>query len=159
MYKPSQWRTRVEVFILKEDKMVVGYKNDERRFQAPGGGVEKGQSLGDAAINECLEEIAVRIKNVKLISKIPVRVDWYELRDRGVQLTPKILDRMRKFRGSEIYFMKAEFDKVDKSLYNKDKDAMTPAVITKQKFISELKKDKEMSNWTTKTRIKMLEKL
>ena len=157
MYKPSQWRTRVEVFILKEDKMVVGYKNDERRFQAPGGGVEKGQSLGDAAINECLEEIAVRIKNVKLISKIPVRVDWYELRDRGVQLTPKILDRMRKFRGSEIYFMKAEFDKVDKSLYNKD--AMIPSVITKQKFISELKKDKEMSNWTTKTRIKMLEKL
>lgn len=154
---PTKWRKRVEVFILKGDKLVVGYKREEDRYQSPGGGIETGQTMEQAAINECLEEIAVKINDPILINKKPYRVDWYELDKKGLELNPKVRERMKKYRGSEIYFMKADYDKVDKSRYGRAKDKMKPVVMTKERFIKELSKDDKMV--INKFRIEMLRTL
>lgn len=154
---PTRWRNRVEVFILKGDKLVVGYKKEEKRYQSPGGGIESAQTMEQAAINECLEEIAVRIKDPILLNKKPYEVDWYELDKKGLELNPKVRERMKIYRGSKIYFMKAIFDKVDKSRYGRAKDKMKPVVMTKERFIKELSKDDKMV--INKFRIEMLRTL
>ncbi len=111
------------------------------------GGVEQGQTLYTAAENEALEEIGVQIKNPVLIEKQPFISDWYKLEKQGIVLNDQIKKHMKYLRGQKIYFMKAEFDKIDKKYYGRDNDAMTLKVISKSKLIQEFKKyyDKSVS--------------
>lgn len=151
---PTKWRQRVEVYILKDDKLVVGYNKNKNLYIPPGGGVEKGQTLYTAAETEALEEIGVQIKNPTLIVKDPFLIDWYELEKKGVILDDKIKGRMDTLRGQKIYFMKAEFDKVNMKYYGKGGDSMKPVIMTKERFIIELKKQ---DKWlVTKHRIKLI---
>lgn len=147
---PTKWRKRVEIYIMKGDKFIVGHRRDYvDKFLPPGGGVEKGQTLETASVIECLEELGVRIKNPTLITKKTFKVDWYKLKP--AYLSDKIKKRMEEFRGSEIYFMKAEFDKIDKRYYGRDDDAMQPVVISKKKLIKELSKSQwDVSNHRVK---------
>jgi 8-oxo-dGTP pyrophosphatase MutT (NUDIX family) len=139
--QPTIWRKRVEVYIIKDDKLIIGFRKDSTdKYLPPGGGVEKGQSLEQAATMECLEELGIRIKNPRLITKETYKVDWYKIQAKGTPLSDKIKGRMKTWRGQEIHFMKAEFDKIDKKYYNRDNDSMIPVVITKQKLIQELGK-------------------
>jgi 8-oxo-dGTP pyrophosphatase MutT (NUDIX family) len=108
---PTKYRKRVEVFIrYQDDKLIVGINKrwGKAITQAPGGGVESGESLERAAEKECLEELGIKIKNPKLLSKKTLKIDWYEAQRRGVNLPEKVRNRMIEYRGSEIYFMKAE---------------------------------------------------
>jgi len=138
---PIKWRQRVEVYILKDDKLIVGFKNDLKLYMPPGGGVEKGQTLYTAAEEECLEELGVKIKNPTLIVKDPYRVDWYKLTQQGVNIGEKQKNRMKDYRGQEIYFLKAYFDRVDMSKYEHGNSSMKPVVISKERLIKELKKN------------------
>lgn len=150
---PSKWRQRVEVYILKDDKLIVGYKKLRNLYQSPGGGIEKGQTLYSAAESECLEELGVQIKNPKLIIKESYKIDWYALQNQGIKLEEKIKQRMKFYRGQEIYFLKAEFDKIDKRKYETGNDKMIPIIMTKEKFIKELQKN----DWPiNKHRIKLV---
>jgi len=137
---PTKFRKKVEVFIkYQENKLIVGINDrwGKPMLMLPGGGIEKGESLEKTAEKECLEELGIKIKNPKLMSKKTMKVDWYEAKKRGVNLPQKSQDRMLIYRGTEIYFMKAEFEKVDMRYYGKDKDQMKPKIVT----IDQMKKD------------------
>jgi len=140
---PTKWRKRVEVYILKDDKFIVGYQTYNKMYMPAGGGVEKGQTLEQAAIREALEELGVKIKNPTLITKETYKVDWYQLQSKGILLSDKIKERMKYFKGQIIYFMKADYVGIDKKYYGIDYDSMKPVVITKQKLIQEFSK----ANW------------
>ena len=151
---PTKWRKRVEVYILKDDKLVIGYSKDKKKYLAPGGGVEIGNTLEQTAIIESLEEIAIRIKNPTLIVKEPYRIDWYDLDEKDIN--PKVKKRMKEFRGSETYFMKADFDMIDNSLYGRDNDSMKPMIIPKSTLIKQFKNDDWVIN---KHRMNLIMKL
>jgi len=150
---PTKWRQRVEVYILHGDKIMVGFQKNNNLYLPAGGGVEKGQTLYTAAENEALEELGVQIKNPVLIDKKPFLSDWYKLQAQGVELNSQIKERMKELRGQKIYFVKAEYVKVDKKYYGRDNDAMKPVLMTKQRLIKEFKKN----NWrVSKHRIKIV---
>lgn len=151
---PTIWRKRIEVYILKDDKFIIGFrKNSNDKYLPPGGGIEKGQTLEQAATMECLEELGIRIKNPVLITKETYKVDWYKMQAKGIELSDKIKNRMKTWKGQELHFMKADFDRVDKQYYGRDNDAMIPVVVSKQKLLQELSKNK----WeVSKHRIKIV---
>jgi len=64
------WRPRSEVYIIKDSKLLVGYvKNDKwEGYIIPGGGIDMGENPEKAATRECLEEIGVKVKDLKLLS-------------------------------------------------------------------------------------------
>jgi 8-oxo-dGTP pyrophosphatase MutT (NUDIX family) len=137
---PSKFRKRVEVFVIFKDRIIAGENPRwNKMLQAPGGGVEKGQTLEKAAIQECLEELGILIENPKLISKKTLKVDWYSQLRSGQSLPQKIVDRMRDFRGSEIFFMYAMFKKVDRRHYGRDNDPLIPRIVTATDLIKEYK--------------------
>jgi len=148
---PTKWRQRVEIYILKRDKLIVGYKRKyQDKYMPAGGGVERGQTLETAAKMECLEELGIKIKNPVLITKETYKVDWYKLQQQGVKLTGKIPERMKEFRGSEIHFMKAEYDGIDKKYYGRDNDAMKPVVVTKKQLIKKIENQWDVSKFRVK---------
>lgn len=64
------WRPRSEVYIIKDNKLVVGYikNNNYDGYIIPGGGIDMGETPEKAAKRECLEEIGIKVKDLKLVS-------------------------------------------------------------------------------------------
>jgi len=132
---PNKWRPRVEVYVMMNNKVLVGY-HPEFGLSVPGGGIEKGQNLITAAKNECLEEVGVKIRNIKLLLKEPYYEDWEKLLDQGEKLTKKDMLRTKKYRGLRIWYVKAIFDGYDDSLLGNDNDELKKrAFISKQILI------------------------
>lgn len=127
---PSKWRPRVELYIMKQGKILVGI-HPEIGLHVPGGGIEQGQNLITAAKNEALEEAGVKIKNIKLITKENYYEDWYKLVAEGQPITKKDRMRMRQFRGIKHHYLRADFDGYDDRLLGADNDALK-----KLKFVS-----------------------
>jgi len=127
---PTKWRPRVEVYVLKDKKILVG-THPEIGFHVPGGGIEEEQDLIKAAKNECLEEAGVVITNVKLITKENYYEDWYKLDAEGQPITKKDRLRMKTFRGIKHHYLRADFVEFDKSILGADNDALK-----RLKFIS-----------------------
>jgi len=128
---PTKWRPRVEVYVLKDKKILVGthpeiVQKDKRRrgLHVPGGGIEPGQDVFTAATNECLEEVGVKIKNIKLITKENYYEDWYKLDAEGYEVTKKDRERMKFFRGIKHHYVKADYDGIDTSLFGSANDAL-----------------------------------
>jgi len=134
------WRQRVEVFIKKDDKFILGYNPRHDIYMPAGGGVEDRETLEQAAERECLEELAIQTTNVQLISPKPfvIRYDEYG----NVDMSDKLRSRMDKYVGQHVFFLSAEFVKVDKRLYGKDDDPLRPVVVDKQRAITLMKKNK-----------------
>jgi len=134
-YIPKKWRPRVELYILKNGKILVG-THPEIGLHVPGGGIERGQNLITAAKNEALEEAGVKIKNIKLITKENYFEDWYKLVKEGQPITKKDRMRMKEFRGIKHYYLRADFDGYDKSRLGADNDALKRLkFISKQELI------------------------
>jgi 8-oxo-dGTP pyrophosphatase MutT (NUDIX family) len=127
---PKKWRPRVEVYVLKDKKILVGM-HPEIGLHVPGGGIEEDQDLIEAAKNECLEEAGVEITNVKLITKENYYEDWYKLDAEGQPITKKDRMRMATFRGIKHHYLRADYVGVDKSRLGADNDALK-----KLKFVS-----------------------
>jgi len=138
---PSAWRQRVEVFIKKDDKFIIGFNPRHNIYMPAGGGVEKNQDIYSAAENECLEELGIQIDNISLISKKPFIIRYDEYGNMDV-ISDKLRDRMKKFIGQHVYFLKGDFVKIDKRLYGRDNDILKPMVVTKQRAIELFKKNK-----------------
>jgi 8-oxo-dGTP pyrophosphatase MutT (NUDIX family) len=159
-YIPNKWRPRVELYILKDGKILVG-KHPEIGLHVPGGGIEPGQNLITAAKNEALEEAGVKIKNIKLISKENYYEDWYELVKQGQPITKKDRMRMKTFRGIKHHYLRADFDGYDDSLLGADNDALKKLkFISKQELIRAYQKQgKVFDPPQYEFRIKMIKKL
>lgn len=137
---PNRWRPRVEIYVLKNNKILVGH-HPEIGLSVPGGGIEKGQTLITAAKNECLEEAGIKIKNVKLVLKDPYYEDWQKIVDSGGTSTKKNMERMSRYRGLKIYYVKADYDGIDKSLLGADNDALKKrGFVSKQELIKAFQK-------------------
>ena len=112
---PKKWRPRVELYIMKGGKILVG-THPEIGIHVPGGGIE---------------EAGVKIKNVKLVTKENYYEDWYKLVAEGQPITKKDRMRMREFRGIKHHYLRADFDGYDDRLLGADNDALK-----KVKFMS-----------------------
>lgn len=115
----SEYRPRVELFLHDGNGNVLSNKSKDG-WQFPGGGIEEGQDIFDAAKREALEEAGYNIKNLKILSKDPTRVswpDWYKevARKKG----------RGHFDGHETHFIGAQVTKKNKKLYGSEGDALT----------------------------------
>ena len=148
---PTNFRKRVEVFIIHDKQLIVG-ENDKWgkiMLQAPGGGVEKGQTFEKAATMECLEELGILIDKPDLISPEPLTIDWYT-QLKGKNIPPKVRQRMKHFRGSKIYFMYGFFKKLDNRYYGREKDQMKrvriPLTNLRIQYLERARKEPEFAN-------------
>ena len=137
---PNKWRPRVELYILKDGKILVG-KHPEIGIHVPGGGIEPNQNILSASKAEALEEAGVKIKNVKLATKENYYEDWYKLDAEGQPITKKDRMRMKEFRGIKHHYIRADFDGFDKSILGSEGDALKGVkFISKQELIKAYQK-------------------
>jgi 8-oxo-dGTP pyrophosphatase MutT (NUDIX family) len=141
---PNKWRPRVELYIIKDGKILVGI-HPEIGIHVPGGGIEPGQNLISAAKNEALEEAGVKIKNIRLATNKNYYEDWYKLDSEGQPITKKDRMRMKYFRGIKHHYIRADFDGYDDRLLGRDLDALK-----KIKFISKQELIKAYENQAKK---------
>jgi len=107
----KSYRRRAEMYVVDGDSIWVGVKDNDKvlknSYTIPGGGVDDGETPINGAIRETLEEVAIRVKNIKDITlRPPFRLDFDDPGD-------------SRWKGTEIYSFTAEFDKVDKRLWGK----------------------------------------
>ena len=94
------YRESSDCFILYRGKLIARAavnENTQRPFiQAPGGGIDPGETPLQGARRECLEEVGAKLKSLQLV--ITVCWDWYpEWAD-----TPKRKQRYAQFRGLNL---------------------------------------------------------
>lgn len=59
-------RLRAGIIVMKGNKILLGEESDERgEFSLPGGSINKGESIIDAAKRECQEEVGITCKNIE----------------------------------------------------------------------------------------------
>jgi len=75
--KPKRYR--VEGYIINKNKLIVGYVNNPQftGYVIPGGGIDNNEDNITALEREIKEEIAVQIKNPKLLDSIFLK--YYEI--------------------------------------------------------------------------------
>jgi 8-oxo-dGTP pyrophosphatase MutT (NUDIX family) len=109
-------RKKVEVLIFNGNKILIA-EVKKGSYLLPGGGIEGNDSLEETAKKECLEEIGVRIKNVRK-SKY---THYYEIDQNDSRF---IKAGRMSYKGLHTTLMLAEFDGEDKSLFNIEGDGM-----------------------------------
>lgn len=64
------YRNCVRVLIFKGDKVVLGRRfnlfGTIAHYEFPGGGIEEGETIEEAAVKECLEEVGMAVNDIKL---------------------------------------------------------------------------------------------
>jgi 8-oxo-dGTP pyrophosphatase MutT (NUDIX family) len=150
-YSQYGFRERAEVIITKNDLILLCTTMSLEKtnvFVFPGGGLD-GKTIEQTAIEECLEEIGVRIRNIKY------NQDIYIDNSPPIWLKERCL-----FRGSKTYFVFAEYDGEDKHKYNIEGDGMTYQWTTIEDAISKIKTNNAASFYPTdQVRIALLRKM
>lgn len=110
-------RNRVEVIIYNTHlyKVLVAYwkKQNETIAVFPGGGVEENETVEEAAIKECLEEVGIRVKDVIALTKGPVK-----------PIPDSDLQAQTLYRGDQTIYVAARYVDRDYGKYNCEGDAM-----------------------------------
>jgi len=114
MEQKQTTRSRVGVFLIKNNELILGDgssgpKPYKFKYFFPGGGIETDENYIKAAIRECKEEIAISPKNINLIKHPKNPFKYCGLINHGF-----------KYDCSELYWVYAEPDKIDKSIWGKD---------------------------------------
>ena len=104
------YRKCVRVAVFNGDKVLLTIKPVGYGF--PGGGVESGETLKEAAIKECLEEVGISIHNVVELGLVTTCDFEYSQPDRA-----------KLYKGSEDNWCYAEYKKLDESEHNTEGDA------------------------------------
>jgi 8-oxo-dGTP pyrophosphatase MutT (NUDIX family) len=112
------YRPRVELFLHDGKGNVLANKSD-KGWQFPGGGIEEGQDIFDAARREALEEVGYKIRRPKALgtaSMVPWP-EWYKevARKKG----------RGQFEGQKTHAVVAQIGKTDKKLLGSEGDALT----------------------------------
>lgn len=110
-------RPNVRVIITKGDLICLGHIKDNkgiiRNYQFPGGGVENGETPEEAVVRETLQEVALRIKNLR---KLGYRTQTkHKLKGE---------DRAALYSGTDMCYYIAEYDGEDNSRFNEEGDGM-----------------------------------
>lgn len=118
--KPTT-RVRGELYILNDKKqLLVGQSFRSGNWSIPGGAVDRGETPEKAAIRETLEEVGVRVKNVKPLNKSPHVTDFISIYGSWDNVPHGV--GMWGHDKLETYSFRAEFDRVDKSLWMRSSD-------------------------------------
>jgi 8-oxo-dGTP pyrophosphatase MutT (NUDIX family) len=154
---PTKYRKRVEIFIVKKNMLVVGLKGTE--LHTPGGGIEENETIEEATKKEALEELGISVTNVELLTKETLIMDWYDLERRGYDLPPMVKERMKKYRGSESYFVSSIFSGIDRSIYGEAGDKLKPITVSYNRLLRRFENEAKIDNMysdASKFRVKML---
>ena len=117
-------RKAVRVLILyKDGKVMLGKRIDSvtkklLAYDFIGGGVEEDQSMEEAVKMECLEEVGVRVKNIRKLSVVDSQ-----------RFTLSNPARAKIYSGGEDHYFSAEFDAVDNSLLGSQGDIMPHEIV------------------------------
>lgn len=110
------YRRRVEVVIQKGDTVLVTKNKDKETgdawFGFPGGGIEE-QTAEKAAMDECLEEVGIKVKNVKSLGITHTQEGMMSKKE----------GRNEKYRGSITTWYSADYVEVDRSKLGDDGDS------------------------------------
>jgi len=121
------YRDRVECFIFQNDKLMVGSPPGWNGYVIPGGGVDTAESMIEAIKREVLEELGVEIHNIERITDKPTIIN-YDMNSTH--------DYASKWKGIRIVTYKAEYLKVNRSLYGKAGDKYSVNIIHMNKAIT-----------------------
>lgn len=92
------YRPVAECYLLYDDKIVA--QPHDRYIMFPGGGIDEGESVIEAANRELMEEVGA-VLDEPLLQITSIDWDWMpEWAD-----TPKRKDRYKQFRGERVYFL------------------------------------------------------
>ena len=121
---PNEYRDRVALWLHDNAGNLLVQDDRDRGFglKFPGGGIDPGQSVNDAAIREALEEVGYSLADKpRAIPGVRARkVDW----------DPEFLELMKSkkgrshYKGSKHYHRMAQAGERDESLYGSEGDAL-----------------------------------
>ncbi len=112
--KQKPWRNRAEVYIIKDNKIILGKPSNWNGYSIPGGGIERGETSQKAAQREALEEVGARCKNLRKIGT--TKILYNPIRSKKMEWTTN-------WKGVIFTTYIAEFDGYDKSLWGKEIDS------------------------------------
>lgn len=112
-------RPRVDVFIYNDKGEVFAEPSGWRNtLRFPGGGVEKGVSVNNAAREEALEETGLTVDRIHSVGVKPKTIPWNE------DVKKRNASRGRFFDGNRQYFRAAKVTGTDKELLGVEGDAL-----------------------------------
>ncbi len=139
--KELPWRSRAEVFIIKNGKLIVGTpQKGWSGYIVPGGGIDENENPKKAAQREALEELGVKCDQLKLLGETQIPY---------VSIVPKfgptrqreyIKKLISRYSGAIIYSFVGQFKEHDKTLWGKDIDSYNIKEITIQNALIYFKK-------------------
>lgn len=130
--RDADWVHRAEVIVFKDGNLMVGKrtKNEQTWYTLPGGKAEKNESMADAAYRETLEEVGVRIKNIK---EIGTQYITWKNNEKGYP------DANKKHKGIMNHFFTAEMNTIDDSKHNRMSDKHELMFMDPKEYIKHLK--------------------
>jgi len=154
-------RYRVEVIIKKDDKILLSVVPPyppvvtKQYYGLPGGGIETGDKTTETVQKECMEELGIKVKNIKQIKLQP----FIQLHKEAFQKktgSEKIDSRGQEYSGYHTTYYVADYDKIDKSQYGKDDDEMKYQLFSYDEALKILKD--QSINFEDKKRLPLFKK-
>lgn len=138
-------RAKVEAILFKGDKILVGRGKNNKPI-LPGGGVDPGETMIEAAKRESMEEAGYRPKKLKLFHGEKLPFTYQSGKHKG-----------QKARSSFVY---GDAGKKDKSILGADGDAFNKLdFVEVDNLLDSLKNSKGKFSTINKRRAKIIEKI
>ena len=131
---PNKFRKRCELIVIRDSKIMCGYVG-KGRLILPGGGVDDGESFKQAARRETVEETGVQVSDIKQLHTKPIVLDYYQAAKLGDTLAKYKLNTMKKYRGEETIFLRANYVERDKEDLHKEEWYMKKLIFVRPEHL------------------------
>jgi 8-oxo-dGTP pyrophosphatase MutT (NUDIX family) len=124
-------RLTVRVVIKREGEICLCHKVRDGKivdYNVPGGGVEDGDTMEQTAIKEALEEVGIRIHNVKAMG---LRLPKHHVMG--------MAERNKIWSGTDTHYFEADFLSFDRTLHGSAGDALPFEWCTPEEAILKIK--------------------